>query len=346
MTDLERFCAQLNVDRDAAAAALAAERAEATSALSMPWFARLVVGVGAWITALSAIGVGSVFLFRVIGTETTGSLVVLGAGFLALGLWMLRRDGIGTFADQLGTAVAAAGVGMIAGGFAESSNALWLAALATAFATAVVILLTPKRTLQFLAALLAAVLFAMALVVDKVPYYLDIAALAGPAGVLLVLRPPRRDLQPTAIVLLLLLPVLGIYGAMDFSVYIDSPPPGGWFAKVLHIGLFGWLAMLHWTHGGEAERSGLKVFVPVAAVVCLLLPAGGSAALVIMMLAFVVGSRPLALLGTLLQIHYLWRLYYDLDVTLLAKSGVLTAAGIVLLVAWWLLQRRSTGARS
>lgn len=345
MTDLERFCAQLDIDRDAAAAALKEERTEAASARSMPWFARLVVGVGAWITALSAIGVGSVFLFLVIGTEATGSLAVLGAGFLALGLWILRRDKIGTFADQLGTAVAAAGVGMIAGGFAESSNALWLAALATAFATAVVILLTPKRTLQFLAALLAAVLFAMALVVDKVPYYLDIAALAGPVGVLLVLRPPRRDVHPTAIVLLLLFPLLGIYGAMDFSAYIESPPAGGWFAKVLYIGLFGWLAMLHWTHGDEAARSGLKVFVPVAAAVCLLLPAGGSAALVIMMLAFVIGSRPLALLGSLLQIHYLWRLYYDLDITLLAKSGVLTAAGIVLLVAWWLLQRRSTGAR-
>jgi uncharacterized membrane protein len=71
------------------------------------------------------------------------------------------------------------------------------------------------------------------------------------------------------------------------------------------------------------------------------LPPGGSAALVIMMLAFVIGSRPLALLGTLVQIYYIWRFYYDMDVTLLIKSGMLFAVGVVLLLAWWLMIRRS-----
>jgi uncharacterized membrane protein len=60
-----------------------------------------------------------------------------------------------------------------------------------------------------------------------------------------------------------------------------------------------------------------------------------------MMLAFVLGSRPLALLGTLLQIHYILRFYYDLEITLLAKSGILVAVGAVLLMAWWLVLRRT-----
>jgi len=337
----------LHLDRDAALAALSGERSNETSALSMPWFARLVVGIGAWTTALSAIGAGSVFLFLLIGTETEGTLALLGVLYLWCGLWILRKKRIGAFLEQLGTATGAAGVGMIAAGVGLQTHEAWLAALATMAVTALVVVATPNRVLQFLSALLSAVLVAVALIDEKVPFYLDMAAIAGPVGVWLTVRPPRRDLQPTAVVLLLLFPVLGIFGAMDVSMYMESPRPGGWFAVVLHIGLFVWLARLHWPRADTMARDRLRYFVPLAALVCLLLPPGGSAALVILMLAFVIGSRALALLGALLQVHYLWRFYYDLDITLLVKSGVLTATGIVLLVAWWLLQRRSVAeARS
>ena len=341
MTDVNRLCEALQLDRDAVQSTLERGRSMETSALSMPWFARMVVGIGAWLTALSAIGTGSVFLFMLIGTETTGTLALLGAAVLGLALWILRRKGTGAYADQLGTATAAAGVGMIAAGVGLQTHEASLAALATIAVTALIVVATPKRTLQFLSALLAAVLVAVTLIDEEIPYYLDVAALAGPAGVWLTVRPPRRDLQPTAIVLLLLFPVLGIFGAMDVSMLMETPRAGGWFAIALHIGLFLWLANLHRARADEAARERLRYLVPLAALVCLLLPAGGSAALVTMMLAFVIGSRPLALLGTLLQIHYLWRFYYDLDITLLAKSGVLTAAGIALLAAWWLLQRRT-----
>jgi uncharacterized membrane protein len=90
----------------------------------------------------------------------------------------------------------------------------------------------------------------------------------------------------------------------------------------------------------------LSVFAVAAIAVGMLLPPGGAAALMILMLAFVLGSRPLALLGVLLQINYIWRFYYDMEVTLLVKSGILVAVGAVLVLAWWLMMRRSPeGAR-
>jgi hypothetical protein len=340
VADLEQLCAALGLDRDRVAAALHRERAAETSALSMPWFARLVVGVGAWVTALSAIGVGTAFM-ALLGTDVEGMLSLFGVVFMALGLWVLRKEGVGIFAGQLGTATAAAGVALIAAGIGMETREAWIAALAASAVTAIIIVATPKRTLQFLSALLAAVLIAISLVQDKIAWYLDFASLAGVAGVLLTLRPPQRDLQPTATVLLLLFPVLGIFASLDMSMYMEAPPAGGWFARVLHIGLFAWLASLHWARTEEVGRTRLIYFAPLAAIVCLVLPAGGSAALVIMMLAFVIGSRPLALLGTLLQIHYLWRFYYDMELTLLVKSGVLTATGVVILVVWWLMHRQA-----
>ena len=341
MTELRQFCETRGIDPDKAAAALARERQLEMSALSMPWFARAVVGAGAWVTALAAIGAGSVFLFLLIGTETVGTLAILGAGFLALGLWVIRGEGIGAFAEQLGTAIAAAGVAMIAIGFGMETRMIWVAAIVAVAVTAIVVTATPKRTLQFLSAALAAVLLAIALVDERIPYYLDVAALAGPIGVFLMLRPPRTDLQPSAVVLLLLFPLFGIFGAMDMSAWPDLPPAGGWFAKVLHIGLFLWLVSLHWQHAGPAARTRLAYVAAPAVALCLVLPAGGSAALVVMMLAFVIGSRPLALLGSLLQIHYIWRFYYDIDASLLVKSGILAGAGVLLLLAWWFVARQS-----
>jgi len=76
-----------------------------------------------------------------------------------------------------------------------------------------------------------------------------------------------------------------------------------------------------------------------------LLPPGGSAALLIMTYAYVVGSTPFATLGVVLQAQFMIRYYYNLEMTLLNKSILLMAVGAILLVAWWLAERgRKQGA--
>jgi uncharacterized membrane protein len=79
------------------------------------------------------------------------------------------------------------------------------------------------------------------------------------------------------------------------------------------------------------------VLAPLAIAVAVLLPPGASAAMAIMMLAFVLGALPLAITGTLIEILFLWRFYYNLDATLLTKSLWLMAVGVVLLAAYVML---------
>jgi hypothetical protein len=343
MPELGRICAELRIDERRAREALS--RAGGEGVPAMPWYVRLVAGIGAWVTAMAAIALGAVILFEALGVEYDATIAVLGAAYLVFGLVLLRPERSGVYLTQLGLAVAAAGVAMIALGVGLETDEVWAAALVTSALTAGIVIATANKTLQFLSAALAAVLVCVSLLELKVPYYLDIAALAGVAGVVLMLRPPQRDLQPVAIVLLLTFPLFAIFGTDEIRWAVGSVPrAGGWIARALHIGLFLLLVAIHWQRAATPDvRARLGTFAAAAAVVCVLLPPGGSAALVIMMLAFVLGSRPLALLGSLLQIYYIWRFYYDMDVTLLVKSGILAAVGLVLLLASWLIMRRPPG---
>jgi hypothetical protein len=342
MIELREFCANLQLDENRALEAVRIERGEETSALAMPWYVRLVVGVAAWITALVAIVLGAAILTVVLDTESGTAIFMLGAVYFVPGIVLLRDRGSGIFLTQLGLAMAAAGVALIAAGLGIEMEEVYAASVASAALTALIIATTTNRTLQFLSALLTAVLFCVTLADKEVPYYVDIVSLGGLAGVALMLRPPQRDVQPLAVVLLLMFPILAIFGPETVGWLIKPGKAAGWFAKTLHIGIFLWLVFIHWQRATMPQaRERLMPFAVAAVLVCMLLPPGSSAALVIMMLAFVLGSRPLALLGTLLQIHYILRFYYDLEITLLAKSGILVAVGAVLLMAWWLVLRRT-----
>lgn len=353
VAELPRFCAELGIDEDRAREVLAEERGKLTSALATPWYVRLVVGAGAWVTAIAAIALGVAIVFLIKPNSPEILLFVLGAAYIGAGLLLLRKAERSVFASQLGAAIAAAGTAMIAAAtLFEFEGRPWPAFLASAAVTAIIVFTTANRTLEFLASLLTAIFFVVAILNPlgdfHVPYYRDIIALSGIGGVILMLSPPRRDLRPIAVVLLLVFPIFDWFSADYFFMFgASASTAGGLLAKLLYIGLFLWLAAIHWQRVAAPDvRTRLMVFGVAAVIVGLLLPAGGTAALMIMMLAFVLGSRPLALLGTLLEINYIWRFYYDIEVTLLVKSGILVAVGAALLIAWWLMMRRvADGAR-
>jgi uncharacterized membrane protein len=344
MADLRQFCAEFGIDEDLARRSLAREHSELTSALAMPWYVRLVVGFGAWVTAIVAIVLGLAIIYLTTTEQFTLLMIVLGAAYFGTGLLLLRIAGSRVFLTQLGVAIAAAGVAMTTIGVFVEWYSTWSAFVVSLVATAVIIFATTNRTLQFLAALLTADLFVTTLSDHDVHYFLAIVALAGLGGMSLLLRPLQWDLHPLAMVLLLVFPIFDwLYtDAVTFGLYEQTVEPGGWLAKSLNIVLFLSLAAIHWQRVATVDaRTRLSVFAAAAIAVGLLLPPGGAAALVILMLAFVLGSRPLALLGILLQINYIWRFYYDMEVTLLVKSGILVAVGAVLVLAWWLMMRRS-----
>ncbi len=304
----------------------------------MPWYVKMVVGVGAWITAVVAMLLGGAIVMLLMKIESALALAVIGAAYLALGLWLLRQVDAGLFATQMGIATAAAGAALVSAGFAGEAEEVWVGLPVSAVVAVVIFLLTTNKTLQFLAAALVAAIFVITLEVERVPYALDIVALATPVGLYLLLNPPQRDLAPAAIVLLLTFPLFSVFIAPD-TVFARNIDIGGWVARAIHIVLFIWLVDGYRRQRGRAIDQRVATFVAAAILVCLLLPPGGSAALLLMAFAYVTGSMSFATLGIVLQAQFIFRYYYSLEMTLLNKSLLLMAVGVVLLSAWWFVQR-------
>ena len=309
-----------------------------------PWYMRLVVGLGAWITAVVAMLLGGAIVILLLEIESAFALAVIGAIYLALGIWLLRQPDARLFATQMGIATAAAGAALVTIGFAGEAEEVWVAVPVSAAVAVLIFLVTTNKTLQFLAAALVAVVFVINLETENVPFALDIVALATPVGLYLLLYPPTRDVSPAALVLLLTFPLFSVFIAPD-TVWARDVYMGGWVARGIHIGLFIWLVQDYRSRRGAPIDQPVMVFVAAAALVCLLLPAGGSAALLLMTLAYVTGSMSMATLGIALQAQFIIRYYYSLEMTLLNKSFLLMAVGVVILVAWWLAQRHGPERR-
>jgi uncharacterized membrane protein len=304
----------------------------------MPWYVKLVVGVGAWITAVVAMLLGGAIVLLLLKIESALALAVIGAAYLALGLWLLRQSDAGLFATQMGIATAAAGAALVSAGFAGEAEEVWVALPVAAVVAVVIFLLTTNKTLQFLTAALVAAVFVITLEAERVPYALDIVSVATPVGLYLLLNPPQRDLAPAAVVLLLTFPLFSVFIAPD-TIWARDIEIGGWVARAVHIALFVWLVDGYRRQRGWAVDQRVAIFTAAAVLVCLLLPPGGSAALLLMTLAYVTGSMAFATLGIVLQAQFIMRYYYSLEMTLLDKSLLLMAVGVVLLLAWWFVQR-------
>lgn len=77
-------------------------------------------------------------------------------------------------------------------------------------------------------------------------------------------------------------------------------------------------------------------------IVMALFPVGGAAALFVILLGYMTGSHTLAIIGLLVEAWFLYQFYYDLNTTLLVKSGLLLVAGLILLGLWGALGRQTS----
>lgn len=341
---LDEFCQRMECDPREARDLLAAA-GNLSGELAMPWYVRTMIGLGAWITALVAITLGVAVLEVGLSIEPMAGapLTILGSLSFALSLVSLRGlapDKL--FFRQTAIAVAAAGVGLTSAGVGLLTKELWVASLTGWILLGLVIELSDSDALQFLSALLAVTLTHITLTAEAIPYALDIVSAAVPLGLWLLLRPPRINLRPTAVVLLLGLPLLGPQVSSMLDA-LSQAEPGGWIARLVCI-VSGLAVILQlWRRAATVVvRQHLAAVAIATVVVGLLLPPGGSATLVILLLAYTLGSRALAIVGCLLFIRFLWEFYYDLQLSLLDKSLILMAAGLVLIALWWTLARRLT----
>ena len=332
MTQLAAFCARTGIDEAAARQALGAHATHE----SVPWYMHVVLGIGAWITAIVALffaGVVMDLVFEI--DEPNLAVAIIGAIVFAASLWLLHSRPEGTFAVHAAVAFATAGTLLAAAGIAVPEESLWLAAAAALPFAAVAIWQQHSLLLQFLIVSIALILAIVAAWEQWNDPIADLPALFVPVGVVLLLYPPRRDVRPTAFALLIVPLLIGILMSESegsWSLW------DGWPARGLLLAVFALLFAINWRRLADPQGRLLAMAAAVAvAVLTFLLPVGASAALVLLALAYTLGSRTLAVIGALLEIYFIWSFYWDLEGSLLMKSVILMSAGAVLLLCYGLL---------
>jgi len=336
MTDVASLCAQLGLDEAVVRRALESERGAADAAT--PWYVLLLLGLGAWITALIMVVFVAVLLNVAFDVQepNLGSAAI-GIGMFLCGLLIEAKGKASVFAQQFAIALVAAGAAIAAISLWVESDSAWGAAAAAAAMAAIDVWRGRNAQQQFLLAALAVGLAIAAIDDTTIAGRVNIVALTLPIGVALYLRPRRVDMRPTATALLLAVP---FHAMVTDSLYAPDLSFDNWPARAIALAVVLALAWLR-VRGPATPPSGFRpLLVALAsAAVCLLLPPGGSAGLAVLMLAFVLGHWPLAIVGVLLEIYFVPRFYYDLDLTLLDKSWILLAVGGALLAACAVLRR-------
>lgn len=331
MTDLSAFCARTGIDEAAARTVLGARARD-----DAPWYMQLVLGVGAWITAIAALFfVGAVMDLVLDIDEPDAVIAVTGAAVFVASLWLLRHRPHGAFTAHAAVAFATAGTLLAAAGVGMPAESLGWAAVATLPFAAAAIWQQRSLLLQFLVVSVTLILVIVAAWDHWDQLIVDLPAIFVPFGVALLLYPPRYDVRPTAFALLVL--------PLGFDIVVSGLGGGtrllfGWPAQALLLAVFVFLFAINWRRVVDRQGRLLSLVAAIAiAVVTFLLPVGASAALVLLALAYTLGSRTLAAIGALLEIYFIWSFYWDLDESLLTKSIILMAAGAVLLLCYGLL---------
>ena len=330
MIDLATFCARLGIDESAARTAL---ESEAAGPQRPPWYVQAILGFGAWISALLMIVFVAFFLNLVVGLDEPNLVTaIIGIAMFAAGLFIQHRGRSSVFVEQFSLALTAAGAAVAAASIGVQLEDFWAATAVAAALLAIDVWIGRHGQQQFLLAALAVFLFVAALSDMELAYRVDLAALALPIGLWLFLRPLRLEMRPLATVLLLTIP---IYGIVNDATFDFGGASAGWGARGLSaLSVVALLWIRSRATGRGTGDPALILMALLAAAVCLLLPPGGSAALVILVLAFILGDRALAVIGILLQIYFVPRFYYDIELSLLTKSWLLMAVGVLILAAY------------
>lgn len=299
-----------------------------------PWFVRVLVGIGAWIAAAFLV----LFLFALNLVDADSTAVFTGVVLLGLSFWM-RRSSRSDFLHQLALALWLVGQILTVFGVGSLTDSVPAAAAASLLAQGATILRFPDAVARFLATGFAVASLAALLVEAEIPFSIDLALLAAalPAGYLWWRRPaalasPYAEavgpvgygLVVSAFLLLLttfgdpferggvgLVAASGLTaGVLAIALALMSPRP--------RIAVLGGILIL-----GAATVSAPGVMAGVGA----------------LLLAFRAGDRVLMGMAWVFLAVFLTGYYYDLEITLLEKSGLLAASGAVLLALREIVRR-------
>lgn len=311
-----------------------------------PWYIRVLVGGGAWIASLFL--AAFLALLDVIDWGQPSSAVA-GAIVCAAAV-ALRRKTSGDFPVQLALAACVAGEILIVGGV-TGTDIFHRGDVVTGAATvialeALLLFIYPDAVHRFLSAAASVLAWGVLLHELKVPGSFDLVAAATAilAGLVWVHEPRLQAgrlaaIQAPAGYGLVAALLAGLLGALmsEGEVAIGGPATAGITLALLILA-----ARIFAERGATlASEPALVALAGLAALGTITWNAPGvMAALGVLVLAFHRRDLVLLAFAALFLIAFLSRFYYDLEITLLAKSGVLLASGALLLALRFYSRRR------
>jgi uncharacterized membrane protein len=319
---------------DTARATIIPMLAAPDDAAGTPWYVRALVGVSAWIAAVLLIA------FLIGGTQLVRSgesMLVVGLVLCAVAIAIRRGVPSSIFAAQLALALSIAGQSLFCFGMADLSNTVLAIVLALSALEIVLIALYPDTLHRFLSTVVIVGALVALLFDWNAPGAVHplVGILAAGA---LVLWERESDLaaaraavltRPIAYGL-----VVALLGVLCFGITELIPIPRWWVSGLLLLPL---LLVLAYRIISRLEQHVDTKIVPwlVGATLLASLPAlwtpGVLAAVIVLVLGFQRGNRLLLGLGAAFLAVFLIAFYYHLDVTLLVKSLLLLATGLLLL---------------
>lgn len=308
---------------------------------SAPWFVRLLVGFGAWVASGFLVG----FLFMVelipedLGAAVFGIFVLAGAG-------ALRRSPAAAGSDFLQQSALAGwlvGQLMVAFGVGEGTDSLPLTAGILLLVQAASVAFFPDAVARFLASGFAVASLLALMLHWKIPQGDELTFLLSALGAGLLwwhrpallsggfpqaVGPVGYGLVFSAFTLL----------ALALADPFEQHSSGALSSTVLGGGVL----LMAWCLLGERRRSGAGLaimgFVLLLGLATASAP-GVMAAVGTLVLGFRAGERGLLALAWSFLLFFLAAYYYNLEVTLWEKSGLLLASGALLLGLRALLRR-------
>jgi hypothetical protein len=326
--------------------------------LESPWYVRLMLGVAGWIAALFLLGFVGLGLAWIIRSQQAS--LFTGLSMLGLAWLLLWKFGKQDFMSQFALAVSFAGQVLFAVGvfgwfgMELKSTTSWII---MALTQAMLALLMPNTIHRLWSAMAAGISFYMLLHSVQLPAVAPAIILASAAWAWLhEFSWPRHGsmIRPMAYGLLLALVLMDVAGGAlqplaEMNVVLQAQPLlAPWMGDLLTGAVLLWVAwtLLRRSEGGSSRPQAIAILAAVVLLVLVSFKAPGlPVGVCIIVLGYAHGNRILTGLGIAALLIYASSYYYTLDATLLVKSEVLAASGLVLLLARWLMRRMLPGAR-
>ncbi|HEY0130460.1 MAG TPA: DUF4401 domain-containing protein [Allosphingosinicella sp.] len=321
-----------------------------------PWYVRTMLGIAGWIGALFLLGfVGAAFAFVM---KDASAALFAGAACCGGALALYRSLRGQDFADQFALALSLAGQVLMIVGLAElmkpGGPPLYFAIAAMQAGLALAVPNFLHRVLTAAGAALALALGIADLSLHGLAAPLLCAALAW-----VWLEPARwarsgRLWRPIGYGLVLALLLVETFRLFGVAQWLDlARGTRGWMqshgplvGRVLTAALLVFVAVLISNREGHSTGSRTTLAAAAGAFLIGLFSLGApgfASALLILLLGFAAGNRLLMALGVLGLLGFASHFYYSLHSTLLVKSGLLAATGLVLLAAHLILRRWPSG---